>query len=106
MDKGKAIESALLQIEKMNALVEPKRYESSARGDDLLGEQVPRLAQEGDAHGCLCDRDPSAGFPGAGGRRATPTLASGDDAEGRLKAMCEKLLANTVIEDYRVELLG
>jgi phosphoribosylformylglycinamidine synthase len=31
-------------------------------------------------------------------------LADGDDAEARLTAMCEKLLANTVIEDYRVEL--
>ncbi|MFC5651431.1 phosphoribosylformylglycinamidine synthase subunit PurS [Paenibacillus solisilvae] len=27
-------------------------------------------------------------------------------AEERLKAMCEKLLANTVIEDYRFELEG
>jgi len=26
------------------------------------------------------------------------------EAEGRLKEMCEKLLANTVIEDYRYEL--
>jgi phosphoribosylformylglycinamidine synthase len=26
------------------------------------------------------------------------------DGEARLKAMCEKLLANTVIEDYRVEI--
>ncbi|WP_217561912.1 phosphoribosylformylglycinamidine synthase subunit PurS [Paenibacillus sp. GbtcB18] len=26
------------------------------------------------------------------------------EAEERLKAMCEKLLANTVIEDYRFEL--
>ncbi|AIQ27413.1 MULTISPECIES: phosphoribosylformylglycinamidine synthase subunit PurS [Paenibacillus] len=26
------------------------------------------------------------------------------EAEGRLKDMCEKLLANTVIEDYRYEL--
>jgi phosphoribosylformylglycinamidine synthase PurS subunit len=26
------------------------------------------------------------------------------EAEERLKAMCEKLLANTVIEDYRYEL--
>jgi phosphoribosylformylglycinamidine synthase PurS subunit len=30
-------------------------------------------------------------------------LADAHDAEARLKAMCEKLLANTVIEDYRVE---
>ena len=30
-------------------------------------------------------------------------LADGADAEGRLKDMCEKLLANTVIENYRVE---
>ncbi|BBH22654.1 phosphoribosylformylglycinamidine synthase subunit PurS [Paenibacillus baekrokdamisoli] len=28
------------------------------------------------------------------------------EAEARLKAMCEKLLANTVIEDYRFELEG
>ena len=26
------------------------------------------------------------------------------DAQGRLRAMCEKLLANTVIENYRVEI--
>lgn len=26
------------------------------------------------------------------------------EAEGRLKEMCEKLLANTVVEDYRFEL--
>lgn len=26
------------------------------------------------------------------------------EAEARLKAMCEKLLANTVVEDYRFEL--
>ena len=34
---------------------------------------------------------------------------SGSDAEkakAELKAMCEKLLANTVIEDYRYELEG
>jgi phosphoribosylformylglycinamidine synthase len=31
-------------------------------------------------------------------------LADGDNAEARLKDMCEKLLANTVIEDYRVEI--
>ena len=31
-------------------------------------------------------------------------LSDGEDAEARLTAMCEKLLANTVIEDYRVEL--
>ncbi|GAB6991864.1 phosphoribosylformylglycinamidine synthase subunit PurS [Paenibacillus pini] len=28
------------------------------------------------------------------------------EAEERLKAMCEKLLANTVVEDYRYELEG
>lgn len=28
------------------------------------------------------------------------------EAEVRLKAMCEKLLANTVVEDYRYELEG
>ena len=31
-------------------------------------------------------------------------LESSDNAESRLTAMCEKLLANTVIEDYRIEL--
>ena len=31
-------------------------------------------------------------------------LASADGAEARLKAMCEKLLANTVIEDFRLEI--
>jgi phosphoribosylformylglycinamidine synthase len=30
---------------------------------------------------------------------------AGADAEARLRAMCERLLANTVIEDFRVELL-
>jgi phosphoribosylformylglycinamidine synthase subunit PurS len=33
-------------------------------------------------------------------------LADGADADARLKAMCERLLANTVIEDFRVETLG
>lgn len=31
------------------------------------------------------------------------TAASEDEAKTELKAMCEKLLANTVIESYRVE---
>lgn len=31
-------------------------------------------------------------------------LADTADAESRLRAMCEKLLANTVIEKFRVEL--
>ena len=31
-------------------------------------------------------------------------LADTADAEQQLDAMCEKLLANTVIEDYRVEI--
>jgi phosphoribosylformylglycinamidine synthase len=28
-----------------------------------------------------------------------------DGAEGRVKAMCDKLLANTVIESYRVDIV-
>ena len=32
-------------------------------------------------------------------------LADGQDADARLKEMCEKLLANTVIEDYAIERL-
>ena len=31
-------------------------------------------------------------------------LTDAQDAEVRLEAMCQKLLANTVIEDFRVEL--
>ena len=31
-------------------------------------------------------------------------LADGNDAEARLKAMCDKLLANTVIENYTIDL--
>lgn len=33
-------------------------------------------------------------------------LSDGRDADARLRAMCEKLLANTVIENYRVEITG
>jgi len=33
-------------------------------------------------------------------------LASGPDQRGRLESMCDQLLANTVIEDFRVELEG
>jgi phosphoribosylformylglycinamidine synthase subunit PurS len=32
-------------------------------------------------------------------------LADSGDAEARLTAMCERLLANTVIEDFRVDIL-
>lgn len=31
--------------------------------------------------------------------------AAPDQAKSRLDAMCQKLLANTVIEDYRIELV-
>jgi phosphoribosylformylglycinamidine synthase subunit PurS len=54
----------------------------------------------------------SLGFDGVGAVRQgkvfdlvleeTDTAA----AETRLKAMCEKLLANTVIENYAIEVLG
>jgi phosphoribosylformylglycinamidine synthase len=51
------------------------------------------------------------GFPGVQSVRAGKSfdIRLGTDdpaaAEGELRAMCEKLLANTVVEDYRVELL-
>lgn len=51
------------------------------------------------------------GFDGIGGIRQGKTfdvaLETSDKAvaETQLKAMCEKLLANTVIEDYAVELI-
>ena len=50
------------------------------------------------------------GFDGVGSVRQGKVfdlVLEGDDrrkAEADLKAMCEKLLANTVIEDYAVEL--
>jgi phosphoribosylformylglycinamidine synthase PurS subunit len=52
------------------------------------------------------------GFPGVESVRAGKSfdihLATADPkaAEAELKAMCEKLLANTVVEDYTVELLA
>jgi phosphoribosylformylglycinamidine synthase len=50
------------------------------------------------------------GFDGVGsvrqGKVIDIELSDPADAEARLKAMCEKLLANTVIEDYRVEMVG
>jgi phosphoribosylformylglycinamidine synthase len=39
------------------------------------------------------------------GKRIELELA-GDDPEGQALAMCEKLLANALIEDYRVEVGG
>ncbi len=48
------------------------------------------------------------GFDGVGAVRQGKVfdieLADPVDGEARLKAMCEKLLANTVIEDYEIEL--
>ena len=40
------------------------------------------------------------------GRTVTLSLEAGseDEARTRLTEMCEKLLANTVIEDYRIEI--
>ena len=38
------------------------------------------------------------------GKVIDPKLEDRPDAEERLKAMCEKLLANTVIESYRIEI--
>jgi phosphoribosylformylglycinamidine synthase subunit PurS len=52
------------------------------------------------------------GFPGVDDVRAGKSfeisLGTGDPqaAESQLREMCEKLLANTVVEDYSVELLG
>jgi len=49
------------------------------------------------------------GFYGVGsvrqGKIIDIELSDRTDAEARLTAMCEKLLANTVIEDYRVEMV-
>lgn len=54
----------------------------------------------------------SLGFGGVAGVRQGKVfdieLADGDAAaaESNLKAMCEKLLANTVIENYAIEIVG
>jgi phosphoribosylformylglycinamidine synthase len=53
----------------------------------------------------------SLGFAGVNGVRQGKVieldLAQGDEAsvKARVTAMCEKLLANTVIESYRIELV-
>jgi phosphoribosylformylglycinamidine synthase len=52
------------------------------------------------------------GFPGVDDVRAGKSFEISLDAadlrtaEGQLREMCEKLLANTVVEDYSVELLA
>ena len=52
------------------------------------------------------------GFPGVDDVRAGKSFeislgtADRQAAERQLREMCEKLLANTVVEDYSVELLG
>ncbi len=52
------------------------------------------------------------GFPGVEDVRAGKSFEislGGDDPEAadrELREMCEKLLANTVVEDYSVEILG
>ncbi|MDX6807478.1 phosphoribosylformylglycinamidine synthase subunit PurS [Terrihabitans rhizophilus] len=54
----------------------------------------------------------SLGFDGVSNVRQGKVFdleVAGDDrakAEADIKAMCEKLLANTVIESYRVEIAG
>jgi len=49
------------------------------------------------------------GFDGVGSVRQGKVfyieLDGEEDAENRIRDMCGKLLANTVIEDYRVELI-
>jgi phosphoribosylformylglycinamidine synthase PurS subunit len=52
----------------------------------------------------------SLGFEGVGsvrqGKVIDIELTDAADAEERLNAMCEKLLANTVIENYDIEIAG
>jgi phosphoribosylformylglycinamidine synthase subunit PurS len=63
---------------------------------------VQGKAIEGALHGL--------GFPGVSDVRVGRTIAfdlAGDDpakAEAEVKSMCERLLANTVIEGYRLEI--
>ncbi|MEO0386959.1 MAG: phosphoribosylformylglycinamidine synthase subunit PurS [Pseudomonadota bacterium] len=49
------------------------------------------------------------GFDGVGdvrqGKLIEIDLAPGPDPEGTVRAMCEQLLANTVIETYAIEIL-
>jgi phosphoribosylformylglycinamidine synthase len=59
----------------------------------------------------VCHALGSLGFQGVIGVRQGKVIeldlaeTDADKAEAEVKAMCEKLLANTVIESYRVELL-
>ncbi len=49
------------------------------------------------------------GFTGVGEVRVGKFMeleVDGDDVEGRVSEMCDTLLANTVIEDYKVEVQG
>jgi phosphoribosylformylglycinamidine synthase len=52
------------------------------------------------------------GFPGVVDVRAGKSFAidieaaGAAEAESELRALCEKLLANTVVEDYSIEVLG
>ena len=52
------------------------------------------------------------GFSGIGevrqGKYIEIDLADTDQAaaKGRVEAMCQRLLANTIVEDYKVELVG
>jgi phosphoribosylformylglycinamidine synthase PurS subunit len=39
------------------------------------------------------------------GKYVELTVADGDDIDGRIREMCEKLLTNPVIEDYQFEVL-
>ena len=54
----------------------------------------------------------SLGFGGISGVRIGKHIeidlgdAAGDDARAQVEAMCRKLLANPVIEDFSVEILG
>ena len=62
---------------------------------------VEGKASEGSLHGL--------GFGGVGGVRVGTTIEFDDEgsdpaqAEADVKSMCERLLANTVIQNYRVE---
>ena len=49
---------------------------------------------------------PALGFEGASQVRIGRMVELEVDDPGQLEAMCEKLLANTLIEDYEIEVLS
>jgi phosphoribosylformylglycinamidine synthase subunit PurS len=49
---------------------------------------------------------PALGFAGAGNVHIGRLVELDVEEPGQLKSMCERLLANPLVEDYEIEMLG